>query len=137
MVPVRRADAISLLVVAGTALVGLAVLPRLPPAFAIHFSAGGTPDDYVAPLLGVLSVPAIMLGTFVVLRVAERIDPPNDPRTMPVVTVSAMVLMALVHLTVIGWNLGYPVSVSWLAVGALLWSLAIAGYVVVRETTAG
>jgi uncharacterized membrane protein len=136
MVSIRRADVLSLLIVVGTALVGLAFLPRLPPEFAIHFSAGGTPDNYVPRLVGALSLPAIMLGVFGVLRLAERLDPPTDPRTMPVVTVSTMILMSLVHLLVLGWNLGYAVPMPVVAGGAVLWSLALAGYVVLRETTA-
>jgi uncharacterized membrane protein len=123
--------------VAATALVGLALLPRLPAAFAVHFSAGGTPDTYVPRLVGVVSLPTVMLVTFGVLKLATRVDPPNDPRTMPVVTVATMGLLAGVHLLVIGWNLGYPVSMSVVAGGAVLWSLALAGYVVLRETAAG
>jgi uncharacterized membrane protein len=137
MVSFGRTDLLSVALVAGTLAVGLALLPTLPPNVAVHFSAGGTPDNYVPRLVGVVSVPAIMVGVLGVLKLAERVDPPTDRRTMPTVTVATLALLAGVHLLVLGWNLGYAVPMPVVAVGAVLWSLALAGYVVLRETGAG
>ncbi|MFC5365920.1 DUF1648 domain-containing protein [Salinirubrum litoreum] len=136
MVAFGRTDLLSVALVAGTLVVGLVLLPTLPPTVAVHFSASGTPDNYVPRLVGVVSVPAIMVGVLGVLKVAERVDTPNDPRTMPTVTVATMGLLAGAHLLVLGWNLGYAVPMSVVVGGAVLWSLALAAYVVVRETTA-
>lgn len=133
MLPRRRADWLSLSFVAATALVGFALLPRLPTEVAIHFTAGGTPDNHVSPLVAVLMLPAIALVVIAVVRGAARIDPPKDPRSIDVLLVGVTAMLCAIHLLVLAWNLGYAVSMNAVVVGAVLWTGGLAAYVVVRE----
>lgn len=134
MLPRRRADWLALSLLAATTLVGLTLLPRLPAEVAIHFTAGGTPDDHVSPLVAVLLLPVITLSTIVVVRVAARVDPPEDPRSIDVLLVGVTAMLCTIHLLVLGWNLGYAVPMWLVVVGAVLWTTGLAAYVVVRET---
>lgn len=136
MFPSRRADWLSLLLIVATTAAGFVLLPRLPAEVAIHFTAGGTPDNHVSPLVAVLSVPAIALVVIAVVRAAARYDPPKDPRSIDVLLVGVTAMLCAIHLLVLGWNLGYAVSMTAVVVGAVLWTFGLAAYVVVRETAA-
>lgn len=128
-----RTDGLAVALVALTTLAGVALWPRLPAEVAIHFSASGTPDNYVARAVGVFLLPAVMLGTLVVVRVALRVDPPSDPMTGPVVTLATRGFLSAVHLVVLGWNVGYSVPMDGLLVGSLVWAALITAYVVNKE----
>ena len=129
----RRADRAALALVAVTAALGLALAPRLPAEVAVHFTAAGEPDNYVPRLVALALAPAVAVATLAVVRGAARLDPPNDPRSIDAVVLGTTGLLAAVHLLVLAWNLGYRVPMSLVAAGAVLWTLALAGYVVLRE----
>ncbi|MFW6320476.1 MAG: DUF1648 domain-containing protein [Halohasta sp.] len=130
----RRVSAgLSLGLVVLTAAAGVALWPRLPAEMAIHFSATGTPDNSVSKPLAVFLMPAIMLGTLAVLAGALRVDPPEDPHIPAVTAVSTMGFMAAIQGLVLAWNLGYPVPFDLVIGGAVLWVLALTGYVTARE----
>lgn len=136
MLPRRRSDWLALSLVVATAAVGVALLPRLPAEVAIHFSAGGTPDNFVPRSVAVVMLPLIAVGTIAIVRLAARVDPPNDPRSIDVLIVGVTGLLCAIHLLVLGWNLGYAVPISLVVVGAVLWTSGLAGYVVLRENAA-
>ena len=100
---------------------------------AIHFSATGTPDNYVSKPTAVFLLPAIMLGTVAFLAGALRVDPPDDPHIASVTAVSTMGFMAAIHGLVLAWNLGYPVPFDLVIVGSLVWGIALTGYVAAQE----
>jgi uncharacterized membrane protein len=131
--PLARRVGVGLALAALTALVGLAVWPRLPSEVAIHFTAGGTPDNYVSRMVGVLLLPALMVATLAVLEGALRADPPADPRTPTVVVVATMAFMTAIQGLVLAWNLGYAVDFSLVLVGSLVWAALVCGYAVRRE----
>jgi uncharacterized membrane protein len=119
--------------IALTALVSLALYPRLPADVAIHFSASGTPDNYVANPVGVALLPVVMVLTFVFMQWVVRYDPPTDPQVPAVVTVATMGFLGTLHVLVLGWNLGYPVPFDLVVVGSLVWAAGLCGYAVRRE----
>ncbi|MBV0924332.1 DUF1648 domain-containing protein [Halomicroarcula limicola] len=129
----RRTVSVSALLIALTALAGVVLYPRLPAKVAIHFSASGTPDNYVSKAVAVTLLPALMLATLCLIEVAMRADPPDDPRTGAVVTVATMALMAAVHGLVLAWNLSYPVPFDLVLLGVAVWTVAVCGYAVRRE----
>jgi len=133
MASIARADWLSVGIVIAVTAVGVVLLPDLLPAVAIHFSASGTPDNYVPRLLTVVFVPFVMLATVAIVRGAARLDPPNDPRSMDVVVVGTTTLLGAIHLVVLGWNLGYRVPMTLVSVGAVAWMTVIAGYVVLNQ----
>ncbi|WP_157972591.1 DUF1648 domain-containing protein [Saliphagus sp. LR7] len=130
----RRADRIGLGIIGGVTVVGLVLVPRLPAEVAIHFTAGGTPDNYVPRLVAVFSVPGIALATILLIRGAARLDPPTDPRSIDAVIIGMASMLSAIYLLVLAWNLGYTVSMSLVAAGTVLCTIVLASYVVLRET---
>ena len=128
-----RADSLAVGITLLSALLGIALWPQLPAEVAIHFSASGTPDNYVSKALGVTLLPAIMLATLLVLHVSMAVDPPSDPRTGPVITVATTAFLGVVHVVVLAWNAGYPVPLDGLLVGSLLFGAVLVGYTLWRE----
>ena len=128
-----RADALSGGLVALAVLAGVALWPQLPAEVAIHFSASGTPDNYVPTAVGVFLLPAIMLGTLLFTTVALRADPPSHPHTAPVVVVSTTAFLGVLHVLVLAWNAGYPVPLDGLLPGTLAFAACLIAYTHWRE----
>ena len=82
----------------------------------------------VSKALAVVLLPAVMLATLAVLRVAARFDPPDDERAFTVTVVETMLLLAVIQFLVLGWNLGDVVSMDAVLVGAVLWAITLVGY---------
>jgi len=132
-----RADIASGALIALTALAGFAVWSRLPAEVAIHFSASGTPDNYVSKSVGVVLMPVLMLATLIVLKGAFRYDPPEVPRVAATITIATMAFMSAIYGLVLAWNLGYPVPFDLVLVGSLVWAVFVVGYAVKMEYARG
>ncbi|WP_135365232.1 DUF1648 domain-containing protein [Halosimplex halophilum] len=132
-----RYDWLSLALVAATLVAGLALWGRLPAEMAVHFSASGEPDNFASKPVAVLSLPALMLATMLVMEWAGRVDPPEDPSVLGVVTVATMALMAAVQGLLFAWNLGYEVPFELFVAGVGVWVVVVVGYTVAREGRAG
>ncbi|KAA9399767.1 DUF1648 domain-containing protein [Haloarcula sp. CBA1130] len=130
-----RADIASGAIIVSTVLAGLAVWSHLPAEVAIHFSASGTPDNYVSKPAGIVLMPALMLGTLTVLKVAFRYDPPDVPRVAATITVATMAFMSAIQGLVLAWNIGYPIPFDLVLVGSLVWAVVVVGYAVKTEYT--
>jgi uncharacterized membrane protein len=128
-----RSDGLAAGIVGLSALAGVALWPQLPAQVAIHFSASGTPDNYVSKAVGVVLLPALMLAMVLVLRVAMAADPPSHPQTGPVVVLATTAFLGVVHVVVLAWNVGYPVPLDGLLVGSLVFAAVLVGYTVWRE----
>ena len=128
-----RSDGLAAGIVGLSALAGVALWPQLPAQVAIHFSASGTPDNYVSKAVGVVLLPAIMLSTLLILRVALHVAPPSHPRTGPVAVLATTGFLGAVHVLVLAWNVGYPVSLDGLLVGTLVFVAMLVGYTLWRE----
>lgn len=128
-----RWDAFAVLVLLGAAAAGLALLPDLPASFAIHFGPGGAPDSAVDPAVGVLLTPAIGVATVAFVRLALRLDPPDDPRVRPVVVVWTALFLVAVQALLLAWNLGYDVSVDLATTGLVASSVGLVAVVLYLE----
>lgn len=129
----HRTDWLAVAIVALSALVGAALWPQLPAEVAIHFSASGTPDNYVSKLVGVALLPALMLAMVLVLKVSMAADPPAHPQTGPVVVLATTAFLGVVHVFVLAWNAGYAVPLDGLLVGALVFAACLIAYTYWRE----
>lgn len=125
--------ALSVGVIGLTVAVGVLVWPRLPAEIVTQFSASGTPTTTVSKPVGVFLFPAIIVLLVAVLRGAFRVDPPDDPQLEAVTELSTVCVLSAVHLSVLAWNLGYPISMDLVTLGILLWAAVFVGYVIVRE----
>lgn len=128
-----RADWLSFGLAAAALAAGLALWDALPAEMAIHFSASGTPDNYVSKPLAVAVVPVLTVATVLFMEAAGRFDPPDDPRVLDVVKVATAGLLVAVQGFVLAWNLGYDVPFGLFLAGIAVWAVAVVGYTVARE----
>jgi uncharacterized membrane protein len=110
----RTADAVSLALLAGVTLLGVALWPRLPSEMAVHFDASNTPDNYVSKPVGVFLTPAVGVAVAAFTRLSARVDPTADPRTLDAAVAFVGLVVAYVHALVLAWNLGvrYDIGVA-------------------------
>lgn len=120
-------------VVLAATLTAVALTPRLPATVAIHRSAAGAPGNEVPRALAVALVPASLLGTWALVWVAARLDPPEDSRTIDAITCSTLVLLSVVHLLVLARSLDYRASMPVLFLAVAVWSIFVVGYTLHRE----
>ncbi|EMA41995.1 DUF1648 domain-containing protein [Halococcus hamelinensis] len=125
----NRVDLVGTAIATLTLLGSLTLWSQLPSQVAIHFSASGDPNTVVPKAIAVALIPAVMLGSLAILRVAAHYDPPDDERVFVVTAIGTMLLLlAAVQFLVLGWNLGYAISMDAVLVGAVLWVVALVGY---------
>ncbi|WP_267643927.1 hypothetical protein [Haloarchaeobius amylolyticus] len=74
-----------------------------------------------------------MLGTWGVLRGVERLDPPDNPRTMDVIICSTMLLFSGIHIVILAVNLGYAVPMALVFLGIGFWASFVVGYTIIHE----
>ena len=122
-------------VIALTSAAGLAVWSQLPTEIVTQFSVSGTPTTTVSKPVGVFRFPAIMALTVVVFRGVFRVDPPATTRTESVIELSTVCVLSVLHLSVLAWNLGYPISIDLITVGSILWAVALVVYLYRQEHT--
>ena len=118
-------DIISLLVIAVTVVIGTLLWPRLPTQVPIHFSASGTPGNYVPRTVAVLAMPIVMTATAIVLKGVARIDPPEDTRKYDTIICSTMCLFFVGHLFTLGSSIGYSLPFGILPVTTTIWTVFV------------
>jgi len=105
-----RLDVLSAALLVAAAVVGIALLPALPDRLAVHFGAGGSPDNFLSARLGVLLVPAIGLVVLAAVRGALPLG--GDVPAPPWFGLAVAAFLAYVHVVVLAWNLGLGVNVT-------------------------
>ncbi|MDS0240099.1 MULTISPECIES: DUF1648 domain-containing protein [Haloferax] len=91
-------------ILALSAVVGVVLLPALPPSVAVHFGTGGEPDSFVAAPLGVFLVPTIGVGALLVTRFAGATAIGDS--VPPVFDTVLATFLAYVQALVLAYNLG-------------------------------
>lgn len=128
----RPVDVISTALLLAATLGGIVTYPALPEQTAIHFTAIGTPNNYVPRYLAVILLPGIMLATLQFLRYAPSIDPrfqgTSDLHVLNVTTLATMALLTALHAIVLGWNLGHHIDMTLVLGGILIWAAALVAY---------
>lgn len=98
--------------VAVSAIASALAYPDLPREMAIHFSAEGTPDDYMSKPLAVALLPAIEVVALGMYAAIPRLDPLGEnfeafEDYYDLAAVVTVAILAYVHGAVLAWNLGY------------------------------
>ncbi len=106
-----------LLLIVAILIGGLLIAPALPENMATHWNIDGKADGYSPRLTGILMLPLLALGIYLMMLVLPVIDPrrENYPNFLKVYRVlrSVLVLFMLgLHLLTIGYNLGYPIQID-------------------------
>lgn len=105
----------------------LVVWPSAPSDIPVHWNASGQVDRYGGKFEGLLLLPLMALGLYLLMRYLPNIDPGrlNYARfggAYTAIRAGVLLLMAGIYAMVIAWVLGSPVDMSRavpLAVGAL------------------
>ncbi len=100
---------------------GLWALPHLPARVASHWSLAGEPDGTMSRAIAAVFLP--LVGA--VLGLAFALLPRTDPRREGLLhggvwwTLgnAVMILLAILHVALLGYNLGWPVSMPGVALG--------------------
>lgn len=101
--------------------------PQLPAEVATHFDVQGNPNGWSSRLMAVLLVPGLALLLVGVFAILPRIDPRRANyalfgSTYWSIVNAVLILLAAVHVMVLGKALGWPVDmarVAGIGVGAL------------------
>lgn len=115
----------SLLVITVTVVIGTLLWSQLPMQVPIHFSASGTPGNYVPRTVAVFAMPIVMTATAIVLKGVARIDPPESMRTYDAIVCSTMCLFFIVHLFTLGSSVGYSLPFGILPVTTTIWTVFV------------
>lgn len=96
---------------------GLAMLDRLPLRVASHWGARGEVNGYSSRWSLVLIVPLLALVMAIVLAYAPQLDPkrrnfPMHAGAYWVVTNAVLVFLAVIHVVLIGFNLGWVMNMN-------------------------
>jgi uncharacterized membrane protein len=117
-VPRRRADLLAYTAIGIAVLAGLVLWSDLPPEMAIHFGAGGEPDDFVARPVGVFLTPTIGVAAVLLIRRGRNLGTNLDTRmgsANAAVEDAAVafvgVVVAYAHGLVLVWNVGLEFDV--------------------------
>jgi uncharacterized membrane protein len=122
-----RVEVVLLGLLAAMFIASLAVWGQTPDQIPVHWNVHGAVDRYGGKAEGLLMLPTLALGIYLLMRFLPRIDPgrANYPRfggTYLLLRAGIIVVMAAVHGLVIAWTLQHPIDVARaipLLVGAL------------------
>lgn len=131
--PIRRSDLVAGALLSLAALAGVALWPRLPAEIAVHFGAGGTPDNYTPKVVGVFLAPVIGVVTVAFVRVAVRADPTADHRVLAATVLFLGALVAYVQGLVLAFNLGYEYPMTAALAPVFVGTVGLVGYALARE----
>lgn len=129
----RAPDLLAVGLLAGSALAGVVLWPRLPAEMAIHFDAGGEPDTFVARPIAVLLGPAIGVVAVGIVRLSTRLDPTVDPRALAATVAFVGAVVAYVQGLLLAYNLGHGVSIPVALVPVLVAAGALTLYALRRD----
>jgi hypothetical protein len=105
-----RLDALSVALLVGAAVAGVALLPSLPDRMAVRFGTGGAPNEYMAAPLAVALVPVV--GLLALGAVRGVLPPGRDVPAPAWFGVALAAFLTYVHGVVIAWNLGIKLNVT-------------------------
>lgn len=106
-----------LIFVVAAVIMSALAYPRLPASMPVHWGLDGRADRYGSRLEGALLLPIVMLAIWGLMRGLPRIDPRRAnyakfADTYDLILTSALAVLALMHAAVIGFALGWPVSIG-------------------------
>jgi uncharacterized membrane protein len=122
-----RVELALLLLIAAMFAGALIVWPSAPDRIPVHWNAGGDVDRYGGRFEGLLGIPLLALGIYLLMRYVPRIDPgrANYARfggAYTAIRVGILLFMASIYGVILAWVLRWPIDVSRavpLGVGAL------------------
>lgn len=121
------------LFVVGAALAGVLAAPSLPDEMVVHWNAAGDPDGTMPKTLALVLVPALAAGLLGLFAVLPTIDPKGENvesfrAYYDWFVVAFTAFLALVHVGVVAFNLGYDfdfVALLLVGIAGLLYAVGV------------
>lgn len=137
LTPNRRVEGLQWVILAAMLAAAAWVWPSAPDRIPVHWNIAGEPDRYGGKVEGLLLVPLLAMGLYVLLRVLPRFDPARDryarfQGAYDTLRVGILAVMAAVYAVIVLWVVGRPVDVGLVvgtAVGVLM---ALLGWIMPR-----
>jgi uncharacterized membrane protein len=112
-----RVEAALLALITAMFVASLVVWPGAPDQIPVHWNIHGSVDRYGSKAEGLLMLPALALGLYLLMRILPKVDPgrANYARfggTYLILRTGIIVVMAAVHGLVIAWTLQHPIDIS-------------------------
>lgn len=99
---------------------GIWAMPGLPQQVASHWGLSGEPDGWSSKETLVFLLPLVGAAVALVLAFVPRIDPRRESyelhgATYWTIANATLVVLAAVHVAIVGFNLGWPVRITQVA----------------------
>lgn len=115
---------------------GLWAMPHLPPRVVSHWDIHGQPNGTMSRTMAALFVPIFGAVLALVFAVLPRIDPRREHLLHAGVWWTlgnaVLILLAVVQVGVLGYNLGWPIPISSVALGSAGLLFILIGYLMPR-----
>jgi len=117
MKPTLRGEIVQLLPIAAMFILGAACWPYVPDRIPVHWNIQGEVDGYGGKFTGLILLPLVMLGIYVLLRVLPMFDPgranyPNFASTYNMIRFTLTLFFCCIYIVGILVSLGYKVSMN-------------------------
>src|SRR5205814_5497884 len=108
----RRSEWPQWALIAGMFVLTALAWPAAPDRVPVHWNLAGEVDRYGGKFEGLLLLPLLALGSYVLLRFLPRLDPRQAnyaafAATYTLIRTAILALMALVQVAVLLWVFGY------------------------------
>lgn len=112
-----RSEALSLILILATFAIAAAAWPTAPERIPVHWGVNAQPDRYGGKFEGLLAIPFLALGVYLLLILLPRIDPRREhyasfAGAYATLRTAIIALLAGTYLLVILWIQGQPVNIS-------------------------
>lgn len=106
-----------LLAILIAAVVSWLTVDMLPERVPTHWGLDGQPDGYSSPEVAAFLLPGFALVLAAILALVPRLDPRQEAYTQAgspywIIANAALVFMAVLHLTIIGFAFGWPIPIG-------------------------
>jgi uncharacterized membrane protein len=121
-----RIEALQLAILAAMFVAAAACWPYAPERMPIHWNIEGQPDGYGGKFVGLLLLPLVALGVYLLTLVLPRFDPLSTnyqkfATAYGVIRIAIVALLAAIYAVTVLAALGYQVNVTVVAA----WSMAV------------
>jgi uncharacterized membrane protein len=106
-----------LLALLAAAIVSWLAVDHLPDRVPTHWGLSGEPDGYSSPTVAAFMLPGFGLVLAAILQLLPRLDPRQEAYSEPrspywIIANVTLGFLAVLHLTIIGFALGWPIPVG-------------------------
>jgi uncharacterized membrane protein len=113
-----KQDSIALVVLVGMFVAALVLWPRMPEQLPVHWNAAGQADRWGSRAEGLLLLPAMTAGIYLLLSVLPWLDPRREHVTafqgvLAVLRLTMVLFMAALYGVTLAYGLGRRLDMAW------------------------